>query len=150
VCEGFLGIPTNWNLWVHLFRAELHTLSTPEAQVRRAVRAGGMSISLRDSRRDLYIPCTMTSNNAEWERGWFYLRNDEPGPPLHRQGPEGEGRLLVARPVPVFAPGPAGVGPAHAEEPGGCRAGRGLGSCEPSPPVDRPPHGEEAPHLRGG
>jgi hypothetical protein len=21
----------------------------------------------------------MTSNNAEWERGWFYLRNDEPG-----------------------------------------------------------------------
>jgi hypothetical protein len=81
VCEGFLGIPTNWNLWVHLFRAELHTLSTPEAQVRRAVRAGGMSISLRDSRRDLYIPCTMTSNNAEWERGWFYLRNDEPGPP---------------------------------------------------------------------
>jgi hypothetical protein len=20
----------------------------------------------------------MTSNNAEWERGWFYLRNDEP------------------------------------------------------------------------
>jgi hypothetical protein len=23
----------------------------------------------------------MTSNNAEWERGWFYLRNDEPGLP---------------------------------------------------------------------
>jgi hypothetical protein len=23
----------------------------------------------------------MTSNNAEWERGWFYLRNDGPGPP---------------------------------------------------------------------
>jgi hypothetical protein len=30
VCEGFLGIPANWDLWVHLFRAELHTLSTPE------------------------------------------------------------------------------------------------------------------------
>jgi hypothetical protein len=29
-------------------------------------------------RRELYIPCTMTSNNVEWERGWFYLRNDEP------------------------------------------------------------------------
>jgi hypothetical protein len=25
VCEGFLGIPANWDLWVHLFRAELHT-----------------------------------------------------------------------------------------------------------------------------
>jgi hypothetical protein len=36
-----------------------------------------MSISLREMRRELYIPCTMTSNNAEWERGWFYLRNDE-------------------------------------------------------------------------
>jgi hypothetical protein len=49
--------------------------------VRRAVRTGGVSISLRETRRELYIPCTMTSNNAEWERGWFYLRNDEPGLP---------------------------------------------------------------------
>jgi hypothetical protein len=76
VCEGFLGIPPNWDLWVHLFRAELHTLPTPTARVRRAVRAGAVSIALRDLRRELYIPCTMTSNNAEWERGWFYLRND--------------------------------------------------------------------------
>jgi hypothetical protein len=64
--------------------------------VRRAVRAGGMSILLRESRKELYIPCTMTSNNVEWERGWFYLHNEDPGLPLHRQGPEGEGRLLVA------------------------------------------------------
>jgi hypothetical protein len=96
LCEGFLGIPANLDLWVHLFRVELHTLSTPEPRVRRAVRAGGMSISLRESRRELYIPCTMTSNNGEWEQGWFYIRNDEPGLPLHWQGPEGEGRLLVA------------------------------------------------------
>jgi hypothetical protein len=32
-------------------------------------------------RRELYIPYMMTSNNAEWERGWFYLRNDGPGLP---------------------------------------------------------------------
>jgi hypothetical protein len=69
VCEGFLGISANWDLWVHLFRVELHTLITPEPWVRRAVRVGGMSVSLRESRRELYIPCTMTSNNAEWERG---------------------------------------------------------------------------------
>jgi hypothetical protein len=25
VCEGFLGIPVNWDIWVHLFRVELHT-----------------------------------------------------------------------------------------------------------------------------
>jgi hypothetical protein len=46
--------------------------------VRRAVRTGGMTILLRESRREFYIPCTMTSNNTEWERGWFYLHNDEP------------------------------------------------------------------------
>jgi hypothetical protein len=49
--------------------------------VRRAVRADGLSITLRESRRESYIPCTMMSNNAEWERGWFYLRNDEPDLP---------------------------------------------------------------------
>jgi hypothetical protein len=81
VCEGFLGIPANWDLWVHLFRAELHTLVTPEPRVRRAVSADSVSISLREMRKELYIPCTMTSNNAEWEWGWFYLCNDEPGLP---------------------------------------------------------------------
>jgi hypothetical protein len=85
ICEGFLGIPVNWDLWVDLFRAELHTLTTHEPRVRRVVRAGGLSILLRDSRREFYIPCTMTSNNAEWERGWFYLRNDGPGLPYTRK-----------------------------------------------------------------
>jgi hypothetical protein len=71
VCKGFLGILVNWDLWVHLFRAELHTLTTPEPRVRRVVRTDGLSISLWDSRREFYIPCMMTSNNAEWEWGWF-------------------------------------------------------------------------------
>jgi hypothetical protein len=81
ICEGFLGISVNWDLWVHLFRAKLHTLVTSESRVCRAVHAGGLSISLWETRRELYIPCTMTSNNPEWERGWFYLRNDELGLP---------------------------------------------------------------------
>jgi hypothetical protein len=81
VCEGFLGIPVNWDLWVHLFRVELHTVTTPELKVRRAVRTGGVTITLWETCRELYIPCTMTSNHVEWERGWFYLRNDEPGRP---------------------------------------------------------------------
>jgi hypothetical protein len=85
VCEGFLGIPANWDLWVHLFRVKLHTLSTPEPRVHCLVRACGVSISLRESCREFYIPYTMTSNNAEWERGWFYLRNNDPSLPLHLQ-----------------------------------------------------------------
>jgi hypothetical protein len=83
VCKGFLEIPVNWDLWVHLFRAELHTTVTAETRVHRAVRADGLSISLRDSRKEFYIPCTMTTNNAEWERGWFYLRNDRPDLPSY-------------------------------------------------------------------
>jgi hypothetical protein len=81
VCEGFLGIPVNWDLWIYLFHAELHTATTPEPKTRRAVRAGGVMIAVRETRRELYIPCTMTSNNTEWEQGWFYLHNDEPGMP---------------------------------------------------------------------
>jgi hypothetical protein len=81
VCEGFLGIPVNWDLWVNLFGAELHTLTTLEPKIHRAVHAGGMTIALRNTRREFYIPCTMTSNNAEWERGWFYLRNNGAGLP---------------------------------------------------------------------
>jgi hypothetical protein len=81
VCEDFLGIPVNWDLWVHLFRAELFTLPTTEPRTRRAVRAGGMSLAVRSQRKDDYIPSTMTTNNADWERRWFDLRNDEPGLP---------------------------------------------------------------------
>jgi hypothetical protein len=33
------------------------------------VRAGGMSLALRAQYKDDYIPCTMTTNNAGWDRG---------------------------------------------------------------------------------
>jgi hypothetical protein len=61
-----------------MFCTELHTLATGETRVCQAVRTGGLTFALRDSRRELYPLCTMTSNNAEWERGWFYL-NDGTG-----------------------------------------------------------------------
>jgi hypothetical protein len=77
VREGFLGIPVDWDLWVHLFRAELHTLTTGEARVHWAVCAGGLMLSLRETCRELYPPCMMTSNYTDWEKGWFYLRNDD-------------------------------------------------------------------------
>jgi hypothetical protein len=47
VCEGYLGILVNWDLWIHLFCAKLFTQSTSEQRTRRAVRAGGMSLALR-------------------------------------------------------------------------------------------------------
>ena len=39
----------------------------------KCVRGGG----------DLYIPCKMTTSNAWWSRGWFYLRNDGERLPAH-------------------------------------------------------------------
>jgi hypothetical protein len=81
VCEGYLGIPVTWELWVHLFRAELFTQPTTEQRTRCTVRTCGMSLALRAQFKDDYIPCTMTTNNASWERGWFYLRNAEPDLP---------------------------------------------------------------------
>jgi hypothetical protein len=65
VCEGFLGVPANWDLWVHLFRGELHTLTTGERGTRQAVRAGGLTLALRDTCKELYPLCTMTSNNTD-------------------------------------------------------------------------------------
>jgi hypothetical protein len=61
----------------------LHTLTTLEPKIRRAVCAGGVTIALRNTRREFYIPCTMTSNNAEWKQGWFYLRSDGAGLPSY-------------------------------------------------------------------
>jgi hypothetical protein len=81
VCEGFLGIPVNWDLWIHLFRAELHTLPTSEPRTRRATRAGGMSLTVRTQRMDEYIPSRMTTNNADWERGWFLPPQRRARPP---------------------------------------------------------------------
>jgi hypothetical protein len=94
VYEGFLGIPMHWDLWVHLFRGKLHTLATGERGTRRAVRAGGLTLSLHDTRKELYLLCTMTSNNTDWEKGWFYLRNDGPGFPPYT------GKVLRRSPMP--------------------------------------------------
>jgi hypothetical protein len=47
VCEGFLGIDPHWDLWTHLFSAELFALTTGEKKVRMAVRASGCTLQLR-------------------------------------------------------------------------------------------------------
>jgi hypothetical protein len=76
VCEGYLGIAPHWDLWTHLFFAELFASPTGERKVRAAVRAGGCTLLLRQSRASLYIPAILASSNKGWQRRWFYLRND--------------------------------------------------------------------------
>ena len=91
VCEGYLGILAHWDLWRHLFRGGLYTDSVTSG-VRRHVHAGGLMLHLRESRKDLYIPCTMTSNNCDWDKVWFYLRNDDGWLPANT------GKILTERP----------------------------------------------------
>jgi hypothetical protein len=71
-----LGIAPHWDLWTHLFSAELFASPTGERKVRAAVRADGCILQLRQSRASLYIPTILASSNKGWQRRWFYLRND--------------------------------------------------------------------------
>jgi hypothetical protein len=77
VCEAFLGIAPHWDLWTHLFSAELFASTTGERRVSMAVRAGGCILQLRQARAQQYIPAILASSNKGWQRRWFYLRNDD-------------------------------------------------------------------------
>ena len=77
VCEGFLGIAPHCDLSTHLFSAELFASTTGEKRVRMAVRAGGCILQLRQAWAKQYIPAILASSNKGWQRGWFYLRNDD-------------------------------------------------------------------------
>ena len=73
VCEGFLGVPPHWNLWLHLFKAEMS--SRNEGGELRPLRAGGCTLQLRQSHSHLYIRSIMPLSYRGWQNGLFYLRN---------------------------------------------------------------------------
>lgn len=50
VCEGYLGIEPHWDLWLHLFRAEVFSLPSKVKKVRHAVRACGCTLLLHLNR----------------------------------------------------------------------------------------------------
>jgi hypothetical protein len=77
VCEGYLGIAPHWDLWTHLFSAELFASPMEERMVRMAVRVGGCILQLRQARALQYIPAILASSNKGWQRRWFYLQNDD-------------------------------------------------------------------------
>src|SRR4029078_5117063 len=56
-------------------RGALGSLDPPV--LRRTLRRerAGATEAVRAGRRNIYIHSKMTTNNAGWSRGWFYLRN---------------------------------------------------------------------------
>jgi hypothetical protein len=73
VCEGYLGIDPHWDMWTHLFSAELFASPTGERRVHTAVWAGGCILQLRQARAPQYILAILASSNKGWQRRWFYL-----------------------------------------------------------------------------
>jgi hypothetical protein len=56
VYEGYLGMEPQWNLWLHLFRAEHFIEKAGERGVRRAVHARSCTLQVWSGRGDQYIP----------------------------------------------------------------------------------------------
>ena len=73
VYEGYMGIAPHWDLWLHLFRAETSFQSSGEKGVKKAVRAGGCTLQLRQEHSHLYIPAKLSKSNKGWQEWWFYL-----------------------------------------------------------------------------
>jgi hypothetical protein len=84
-------VEPQWNLWLHLFKAELFAKKAGEKGVRCAARVGSYVLQVRSSRADLYIPAHLISSNSGWHEGWFYLCNDE------NQLPRYTGRVLTTQ-----------------------------------------------------
>jgi hypothetical protein len=80
-----------WNLWLHLFRAEFFTKKAGERGAWRAVPAESCVLQVWSGCSDQYIPTQLISSNSGWHDGWFYLHNDGD------QLPRYTGRVLVAR-----------------------------------------------------
>ena len=74
-----------------MFRGELHTDSVQRG-LRRSVRAGGFTLHMMEKRKDMYISSMMTTNNRDWDKAWFYLRNDDGWLPVYT------GKILVEKP----------------------------------------------------
>jgi hypothetical protein len=56
VCEGYLRMEPQGNLWLHLFRAELFAKKAGERGAWRTVHVGSYVLQVRSGQGDQYIP----------------------------------------------------------------------------------------------
>lgn len=78
LCEGFLGILANFELWKYFFHAKVFTwtFKMPSGEKRTVpARAGGCTIQLCQVRMAQYLTVKGTTLNKGWHNGWFYLHN---------------------------------------------------------------------------
>jgi hypothetical protein len=70
MCEGCLGISAHWHLLRYFFMFACLKDGS------RAATIGCANLRMKQGRGDSYIPSSLTSSNNDWQKGWFYLRND--------------------------------------------------------------------------
>jgi hypothetical protein len=72
LCEAYMGIEPNFNLWNYFFHAQLQQGSGAEAAVLSSV-----DIFVRSGHRvDPYFDLPMPKPPDGWWKVWFFLRND--------------------------------------------------------------------------
>ena len=94
VCEGYLVVMPHWELWLHLFWGELFQAPGRTTGVKKPVRAGYLNLVQKSRRSEEpreYIATGLTSNHAQFDSKWFYVRNDDGLLPLYT------GRLIMSR-----------------------------------------------------
>ena len=79
-------------MWLHFFRAGLNTKPAGTVGTRKALRAGGCTLQVRQDRQPVYIPAQLASSNRRWYNSWFYLHNDDRGLPPYT------GRVVESQP----------------------------------------------------
>ncbi|WVZ84997.1 hypothetical protein U9M48_031962 [Paspalum notatum var. saurae] len=69
LCEAFLGIEPHFQLWCYLFRPQLSPGQGGQSLV------GGVTIQLRNGRRQDYFQIPLPSSSHGYTGEWFYVRN---------------------------------------------------------------------------
>ena len=74
LCEGYMGIEAQWDLFRWVFQFICQTDGGAPATI------GCTSLKIKYKRADRYIPGGLTSSNSRWHTDWFYLKNDPENP----------------------------------------------------------------------
>ncbi|WVZ71387.1 hypothetical protein U9M48_019979 [Paspalum notatum var. saurae] len=69
LCEAFLGIVPHFQLWCYLLRPQLSPGQGGQSLI------GGVTIQLRNGRRQDHFQITLPSSTHAYAGEWFYVRN---------------------------------------------------------------------------
>jgi hypothetical protein len=88
LCEAYLGIDSDLDLWKYFFR-----VCRPQVPKAELMTSGGAAIHVKSGHEaDPYLGIPMPRSMKGWRKKWFYMKNDDSTPLLAFTG---------VRPVPL-------------------------------------------------